>query len=124
MQYGFRNFSHYPLFRSGETVDHAEVWLGADATVPMAISEDLAITMSRRQRAEMKVSVNYLNPVSAPIERGQKLGDLTVETPGRQTVTVPLVAAESVAEVGGFGKIGAAFEYLLFGSARAIAEKQ
>ena len=123
MQYGFRNFSHYPLFRVGETVEHAEVWLGEGATVPMAIGEDLAITMSRRQRAEMKVSVNYLNPVSAPIERGQKLGDLTVEMPGRQTVTVPLVAAEAVSEVGGFGKIGAAFEYLLFGSARAVAEK-
>lgn len=124
MQYGFRNFSHYPLFRSGETVEHAEVWLGEDATVPMAIGEDLAITMSRRQRAEMKVSVNYLNPVSAPIARGQELGQLTVEMPGRQTVTVPLVAAEAVEEVGGFGKIGAAFEYLLFGSARAVVEKQ
>ncbi|WP_262695205.1 D-alanyl-D-alanine carboxypeptidase family protein [Kordiimonas aquimaris] len=124
MQYGFRNFSHYPLFRAGETVEHAEVWLGEDATVPMAIGEDLAITMSRRQRAEMNVSVNYLNPVAAPIVRGQQLGELTVEMPGRQTVTVPLVAAESVEEVGGFGKIGAAFEYLLFGSARAVVEKQ
>lgn len=124
MQFGFRNFSHYPLFRAGETVEHAEVWLGEDATVPMAIAEDLAITMSRRQRAEMKVSVNYINPVTAPIERGQKLGDLTVEMPGRPIVTVPLIAAESVDEVGGFGKIGAAFEYLLFGSSRAVVEKQ
>lgn len=124
MQFGFRNFSHYPLFRAGETVEHAEVWLGEDATVPMAIAEDLAITMSRRQRAEMKVSVNYINPVTAPIERGQKLGDLTVEMPGRPIVTVPLIAAESVDEVGGFGKIGAAFEYFLFGSSRAVVEKQ
>lgn len=117
MQYGFRNFSHYPLFRAGETVDHAEVWLGESATVPMAIGEDLAITMSRRQRAEMKVSVSYLNPVAAPIVRGQQIGELIVEMPGREAVRLPLVAGQAVEEVGGFGKLGAAFEYLLFGSA-------
>ncbi len=119
LQFGFRNFSHYPLFRAGETVEHAEVWLGDALTVPMVIGEDLAITMSRRQRAEMKVSVEYQNPVAAPIARGQKVGDLIVELRGREPVRLPLLAGQAVDEVGGFGKISAAFEYLLFGSAGA-----
>ncbi|MBO6503604.1 MAG: D-alanyl-D-alanine carboxypeptidase [Kordiimonadaceae bacterium] len=119
LQYGFRNFSHYPLFRAGETVDYAEVWLGETPTVPMVIGEDLAITMSRRQRAEMKVSVEYLNPVSAPIARGQQVGDLIIELRGREPIRLPLLAGQAVDDVGGFGKIGAAFEYLLFGSAGA-----
>jgi D-alanyl-D-alanine carboxypeptidase (penicillin-binding protein 5/6) len=116
MQYGFRNFSTYPLFRTGETVEHAEVWLGEDLTVPMVIGEDLSITMSRRQRAEMKVSAEYTNPVAAPITQGQKLGELIVDLPGRQPIRLPLLAGRTVGDVGGFGKIGAAFEYLLFGS--------
>lgn len=124
MQYGFRNFEHYPLFRQGETVDHAEVWLGESLTVPMVIDEDLAITMSRRQRAEMKVSAVYTNPVSAPIQAGQELGELIVEMPGRAAVRRKLLAKESVDEVGGFGRIGAAFEYLLFGSAGATPAAQ
>lgn len=119
LQYGFRNFSHYPLFRSGETVDYAEVWLGAAPTVPMVIGEDLAITMSRRQRAEMKVSVEYFNPVAAPIARGQQIGDIVVELRGREPMRLPLLAGQAVDSVGGLGKIGAAFEYLLFGSAGA-----
>lgn len=119
LQYGFRNFSHYPLFRAGETVDYAEVWLGEAPTVPMVIGEDLAITMSRRQRAEMKVSVEYLNPVAAPIARGQQVGDLVVELRGREPIRLPLLAGQAVDDVGGLGKIGAAFEYLLFGSAGA-----
>lgn len=124
LQYGFRNFSHYPLFRSGETVDYAEVWLGDSPTVPMVIGEDLAITMSRRQRAEMKVSVEYMNPVPAPIARGQQIGDLVVELRGREPVRLPLLAGQAVDDVGGFGKIGAAFEYLLFGSAGAEVSSQ
>lgn len=124
MQYGFRNFQHYPLFRKGETVDHAEVWLGDSLTVPMVIDEDLAITMSRRQRAEMKVSAVYTNPVSAPIQAGQQVGELIVEMPGRETVRRKLLAKEAVDEVGGLGKISAAFEYLLFGSAGAETPQQ
>ncbi len=124
LQYGFRNFSHYPLFRAGETVDYAEVWLGGSPTVPMIIGEDLSITMSRRQRAEMKVSVEYMNPVSAPIARGQQIGDLVVELRGREPMRLPLLAGQAVEEVGGFGKIGAAFEYLLFGSAGAETPTQ
>lgn len=119
LQYGFRNFSHYPLFRAGETVDYAEVWLGDTPTVPLVISEDLAITMSRRQRSEMKVSIEYFNPVSAPIAKGQNIGELVVELRGREPLRIPLQAGQAIDDVGGFGKIGAAFEYLLFGSAGA-----
>ena len=119
MQYGYRNFSHYPLFRTGETIDYGEVWLGETATVPLVIGEDVAITMSRRQRAQMKVSIEYQNPIPAPIQKGQKLGELLVEMPGRETVRKPILAGQSIAEVGGLGKIGAAFEYMLFGSAGA-----
>ncbi len=117
MQYGFRNFDYYPLFRAGETVDHAEVWLGKDTTVPMVLGDDLGLTLSRRQRAEMKVQIKYTNPASAPIEKGQELGELVIELPDRPAITRPLLAGASVERVGGFGKLGAALEYLLFGSA-------
>ncbi|WP_417460721.1 D-alanyl-D-alanine carboxypeptidase family protein [Kordiimonas sp.] len=125
MQYGYRNFSHYPLLRAGETVDYAEVWLGQEATVPMVVGEDVAITMSRRQRAQMEVKVEFINPAPAPIQRGDKLGELVIEMPDRAAVRTPLLAGQDVAEVGGMGRIGAALEYMLFGSAGAeIPEQQ
>ncbi|WP_262691667.1 D-alanyl-D-alanine carboxypeptidase family protein [Kordiimonas aestuarii] len=119
MQYGYRNFEHYPLFRSGETVDYAEVWLGQDATVPMVVGTDVAITMSRRQRAQMSVKIEYMNPAPAPIKKGAPLGELVIEMPDRPAFRTPLLAGEDVEEVGGLGRIGAAFEYMLFGSAGA-----
>ena len=116
MQYGYRNFEHYPLFRAGETVDYAEVWLGQDATVPMVIGQDVAITMSRSQRAQMEVKIEYSNPAPAPIKKGDQIGELVIEMPDRSAFRAPLLAGQDVAEVGGMGRIGAAFEYLLFGS--------
>lgn len=116
MQYGYRNFDHYPLFRAGETVDYAEVWLGQEATVPMVVGKDVAITMSRRQRAQMEVKIEYNNPAPAPIRKGDQLGELVIEMPDRPAFRTPLLAGQDVEEVGGLGRIGAAFEYLLFGS--------
>ncbi|WP_020399014.1 D-alanyl-D-alanine carboxypeptidase family protein [Kordiimonas gwangyangensis] len=116
MQYGYRNFDHYPLFRAGETVDYAEVWLGQEATVPMVIGQDVAITMSRSQRAQMEVKIEYSNPAPAPIKKGDQIGELVIEMPDRGAFRAPLLAGQDVAEVGGLGRIGAAFEYLLFGS--------
>ncbi len=119
MQYGFRNFNHYPLFRAGETVDYAEVWLGDTPTVSLVLGSDVAITMSRRQRAQMKVSIEYMNPVPAPLQKGQPIGELVVDMPGRESVRTPLLAGDAVEGVGGLGKIGAALNYMLFGSSGA-----
>jgi D-alanyl-D-alanine carboxypeptidase (penicillin-binding protein 5/6) len=122
MQFGFRNFSHYPLFGAGDTVETAEVWLGNQPTVKLVLAEDLALTMSRRQRAEMKVSVTYTNPIAAPIQQGQEIGMLTIELPNRSPITSPLLAGSDVTEVGGLGKITAALEHLLFGTAGRVTQ--
>ncbi|UTW53936.1 D-alanyl-D-alanine carboxypeptidase family protein [Kordiimonas sp. SCSIO 12610] len=124
MQFGFRNFSHYPLFGAGDTVDTAEVWLGDQPSLKMVLAEDMALTMSRRQRAEMKVSVKYTNPIAAPIKKDQQVGTLIIELPNRSPITAPLLAASDVGEISGFGKITAALEHLLFGTAGRVPTAQ
>ncbi|WP_308909920.1 D-alanyl-D-alanine carboxypeptidase family protein [Pseudokordiimonas caeni] len=123
LQYGFRNFGYYPLFKAGEAVDNADVWLGQAGTVPLVVENDLGITLSRGQRSKMQVTVNYMGPVKAPITKGQELGSLTISAPDRKDVTVPLVAGASVEEISGFGRLGAALSYFIFGSS-APAEAQ
>ncbi len=117
IEYGFRAFRTYPLFAAGESVVEADVWLGEAAKVPLVLEKPLVLTLSRRDRAGMKVSVRYASPVPAPIAKGDRLGDLIVRWPGRdEPLVLPLVAGADVAQVGGFGKIAAALEYLVFGS--------
>lgn len=117
MQHAFRNFDLYPLFRAGETVDHAEVWLGQTPTVPLVVKDDIRLTLSRRERSRMQVQVAYTNPVPAPLLKGQKAGELIVNLPDKNPLVFDLLAGAAVSEVGGFGRIGAALEYLIFGTA-------
>ena len=117
LQYGFRNFDRYPLFKAGETVDFADVWLGKEATVPLTLAEDLTLVLSRRQRAQMAVKIAFNSPIPAPLKAGQSVGSLIVDLPDRENITVPLLVGRDVDNVSGLGRLGAALDYFLFGSA-------
>lgn len=105
LEWGFRSFESYSLFDHRQVVDHAPVWLGSDETVPMALAEPLTITLSRADRKNMKVTVNYDAPIPAPVKKGDRLGVLTVTAPSLGTITRPLFANASVEELGPVGRV-------------------
>jgi D-alanyl-D-alanine carboxypeptidase (penicillin-binding protein 5/6) len=113
---GFREYQTYALFKAGEPVASAEVWLGAEETVPLMLEEPLTVALSRKSRQDMKVTVNYDGPVAAPIVKGARLGTLRIEGPEMETLERPLVAAGEVEALGPIGRIGAAVKYLVMGA--------
>jgi D-alanyl-D-alanine carboxypeptidase (penicillin-binding protein 5/6) len=113
MEFGFRESANYALFKAGDTVVDATVWLGAAETVPLTVAKDLVVTLPRKARPNMKVSVGYDGPVPAPIGKGQAVATLTVTAPDVAPIEVPLVAAAEVERLGFFGRIAAAAGHLL-----------
>ncbi|MFQ5346278.1 MAG: D-alanyl-D-alanine carboxypeptidase family protein [Rhodothalassiaceae bacterium] len=116
LEYGFRAFDTYDLYPAGAVVGTADVWLGRQGKLPLVVEEPVRLTLSRRDRSGLKLVLAYDNPVPAPIAKGTPVATLRISAPGIGTRTVPVLAGADIEEVGGFGKIGAAFEYLLFGS--------
>lgn len=116
IKWGFREFDNYKLFSAGETVDNASVWLGEEVTVPLVPLEDVVVTLPRKSRDKMKVSVLYEGPIPAPIEEGAQLATLRVEAPDIESFEIPLVTGAAVGQLGGFGKIAAGVKHLIFGS--------
>ncbi len=121
MQMGFSRYKNYPLFAAGETVDEADVWLGQKATVPLVITDGLMMTLTRRQRSGMKVILKHKSPIPAPIKAGQPMATLEITAPGMEPKLIELVAGTDVSQVNGFGRIGAALSYMVFGA--SIAEE-
>jgi len=115
LDWGFREFNNYSLFKAGDTVEIAPVWLGTKPTVALKIDRDVHLTMSRKSRRAMKVTVEYQSPISAPITAGQSVGTLTIEAPDFETIEVPLLAATDKKQLGMVGRLGAALEFLLWG---------
>jgi D-alanyl-D-alanine carboxypeptidase (penicillin-binding protein 5/6) len=116
IEWAFREFGGYTLFKAGETVDEAEVWLGAQPKVAMTVTSDAVATLPRRARKDMKVTVNYDKPVKAPIAKGQVIGKIVVSVPNLKPTEFPLVAAADVERLGAMGRVGAALSYLVFGA--------
>jgi D-alanyl-D-alanine carboxypeptidase (penicillin-binding protein 5/6) len=116
LEWGFREFGNYALLSAGEVIEVAHVWLGTEPTVPFIIENDMKLTMHKKARRAMKVTVNYRSPIPAPVKKGDKLATLTVSAPGEQPVEVPLFAAADVERLGLVGRLIAAFKHILWGS--------
>ena len=111
----FREFKLYRFYDKGQPVDRANVWLGTKNKIDLVLEEPLHLVMARSDRRKMKVSVNWNDPVPAPITAGQAIGTLVLELPSGKT-TYPLLAAENVDGLGMFDRVGEALKYLIFGA--------
>ena len=115
LDWGFREFNNYALFKAGETVTEAQIWLGEHGSVPLLIERDLILTLPRKVRRGMKVKVAMETPVPAPVKKGDVLATLKVELPGRPTMKIPLVSGADIGQLGVFSRLGAAVKYVLWG---------
>ena len=118
IEWGFREFANFALFRAGETVDEANVWLGTEAKVPLILDKDLVLTLPRRARRTAKVKVVYTAPIPAPIPDGAEIAKLVITAPGLDDLVVPLKAGAEVRRLGFLGRISASIQYLLWGGRR------
>ncbi len=115
IEWAFRDFDDYTLFKPGDAVTDAEVWLGTQPTVPLAVADGLTVTLPRTARHEMKVTASYDGPVPAPIKKGARIGTLTITAPGMEDQKIPLIAAADVQKLGMVGRVGAAVKHILWG---------
>ncbi len=114
-EWAFRQFDDYRLFGAGDTVEAAEVWLGAAPRVPLTVAKDLVLTLPRNARKDLKVTVAYDGPIPAPIKKGETLGKLVVSAPQMPPVETPLVAAAKVGRMGPFARVATLAGYLVWG---------
>jgi len=116
MDWAFREFENYALFKAGDVVDQAKVFLGTEKTVPLTVGESALVTLPRRSRKDMKVELIYPSPIPAPIQKGAQVAKLKISAPGVPSVELPVLAGADVGQLGFIGRVGASLSNLLFGS--------
>ena len=115
LEYGFREFQEYAVFKPGQVVREADVWFGEQPKVPLVAADTVAVTLSREARKGMVVKLFYDNPAPAPIIKDQPMGRVEVTAPGSDPFVVPLVAAADIPEAGMLGRFTGALSYLIWG---------
>lgn len=115
LEWGFRDFTNTTLFKAGDTVAEAPVWLGAQDKVPLVTSRSVQMTLPTGQAASPRVVAKFDGPLPAPIAKGTKLGVAAVTLPDGRVMEYPLEAGVDVPRQGFVGRVISLARHYLVG---------
>ena len=115
MEWGFREFTNTTIFRAGDTVVEAPVWLGAQDKVPLVVGRAVLVTTPSGQAASPRVVARYDGPLPAPLVKGTQIGTVAVALADGRIIEYPLEVGADVARMGVIGRVTTMIQHYLFG---------
>ncbi len=100
INWGMRFFESRKLFDAGAVLSEPRVYKGSNNTVQAGLPEPFWVVFRQGQGDQLEASMELFQPLVAPINVGDTLGEIVVTLRGETLVRQPLVAMESV-ESGG-----------------------
>ena len=115
LTYGITNFDLIQIAKSNSPLDKVNVWLGKSNTVDVYVKKDIYKTIKKAQKRKLKVSINYLGPIEAPIKKDQVIGKLKVFFDDEILDEYDLLAFKNVQKVNIFTRLLRSINYLIWG---------
>lgn len=113
LNYGFANYALTQVYPD-QALPPIAVTLGEQDTVQPVLARDCTILTQQSQSASVTTQIHLPQEVSAPVEEGQKLGEMVVYLDGTEHETVDLVASSSVARLTTLGIFQQLLDALFF----------
>ena len=98
LDYGFSNFQYKKLVSQNDVLKQVTVGKGVTNTVNAIIEQDTGILISKGQDSNITQSLSLSNNVSAPITKGQKLGEINYFLNNEEIAKVNIIAEIDVAK--------------------------
>ena len=98
LDYAFSQYESEKIFSKDNSVGTVRVDLGKTETVKLFPMEDVSVL---NKKSENKKNANYelkANHLSAPIKKGEKVGELILKVEGEKNRTIPLTVQNKVAK--------------------------
>ena len=95
LDYGFANYT-LTTVHPDQALPPVDVLLGAADQVQPQLERDCRLLLSRDSASQITTEITLAADVEAPVEQGQRLGEMAVFVDGTLRDTVPIVAAQSV----------------------------
>src|SRR5450432_2994809 len=104
LNYGFQFYDTVQLYQNGAQVSVLKVWKGATGTVPAGFVADQYVTLPKGQAQRLKLTLEAVEPLLAPITQGQRVGVVKVTLDAKPVGEYPLVALTEVPLASIFGR--------------------
>ncbi len=105
LSYGFRFFDTKKVATQGEVESKVRVWKGTVNEVEASFAEDAYLTLPRSMTAGLDKSVEFNQPLMAPINQGDVIGKVVWKSENETVATYSLVSNQAVEEASWFGQI-------------------
>ncbi len=113
--WGFANFDNYRFFKQNQIVAQIPVWYGTLPSVDAVVDHDVVKTGKKSTKNKWGAKIMYDTPLKAPINKGDKLGEIHITYGDETREVVPIVAKEDVAKMGFASRFVANLKYFVFG---------
>ena len=110
--YGFNEYKKISIFQKGQTLAKVDVWLGEKTKARAVLNQNISFTIPKKHeinKIEAVVKIN--NPVLAPVQKNQKLGELILTVKDGQKYRFDLFSTENIEKVGYMRKIKFLLQY-------------
>ena len=114
-QWGFRYFETQKLYESDVTIKTTRVYYGEKEELELGLKESLVLTFPRGSYDLLESEIDLPIVVEAPIEIGQKIGELRIKLDGEDLGSVSVIARSSVSEGGLFSRVSDGIELFFSG---------
>lgn len=100
LDWGFANFTAVPIVTQGTVVERLKVNKGVEKEIQLIAAQDLNLIIAKGQNKNLQKKIVADSTVNAPVEEGQKCGELVVIKDGKEVGKVDLIAEKSIPKAG------------------------
>ena len=100
LDYGFSNYSYIKLGDSGDTVQSVPVNKGIESSINATVETTSGVLIPKGKEKQIEKNIILQDNLSAPIYKGQKIGEITYNLDGNNLAIIDLVASNDVPSIG------------------------
>ena len=111
----FRETALLSLFNDKKSLARANIWLGKQPQVDLVAEKAFKKIISPLELNKTKIKIQWQDPISAPIAKGDKVGDIFIDIPGKELIKQNIVSSQNIDTMSTFMKAKSILMYLLYG---------
>ena len=111
----FRETALLSLFNDKKSLARANIWLGKQPQVDLVAEKAFKKIISPLELNKTKIKIQWQDPISAPIAKGDKVGDIFIDIPGKELIKQNIVSSQNIETMSTFMKAKSIVMYLLYG---------
>ena len=105
LNWGFRFFETITPYNTGDQLANERIWMGSQEMIRLGVAVNTPITLPRGQAKNLNADFIIEDELRAPIEKGDKVGEVHYSVADQPIATYDLIALETVDEGGLFSRL-------------------